>query len=129
MSDILIIGGGVIGLLTARELAASGAQVTLVEMGGTGRQASWAGGGILSPLYPWRYPGSVTALASWSQRSIPELCTELFEQTGIDPEYNALRPADPGPRGARRRAGLGRGRAGSGVISREAVKPKSRGWR
>jgi len=87
MSDILIIGGGVIGLLTARELAAGGAQVTLVEMGGTGRQASWAGGGILSPLYPWRYPGSVTALAAWSQQVYPELCTELFDETGIDAEY------------------------------------------
>ncbi len=88
MSDILIIGGGIIGLLTARELAASGADVTLVEMGDTGQQASWAGGGILSPLYPWRYAGSVTALAGWSQQVYPELCTELFEETGIDPEYN-----------------------------------------
>jgi Glycerol-3-phosphate dehydrogenase len=50
-SDILVIGGGVIGLMTARELAATGASVTLVEMGDTGQQASWAGGGILSPLY------------------------------------------------------------------------------
>ena len=88
MSDILIIGGGIIGLLTARELAATGADVTLVEMGDTGQQASWAGGGILSPLYPWRYAGSVTALAGWSQQVYPELCTELFEETGIDPEYN-----------------------------------------
>jgi len=88
MSDILIIGGGVIGLLTARELAATGADVTLVEMGDTGRESSWAGGGILSPLYPWRYAGSVTALASWSQDVYPDLCNQLFEDTGIDPEYN-----------------------------------------
>ncbi len=88
MSDILIIGGGVIGLLTARELANSGAKVTLVEMGDTGQESSWAGGGILSPLYPWRYAGSVTALASWSQQVYPDLCTELFDSTGIDPEYN-----------------------------------------
>ena len=87
MSDTLVIGGGIIGLLTARELAASGAHVTLVEMGDTGRESSWAGGGILSPLYPWRYKGSVTALARWSQDAYPDLCTELFEQTGIDPEY------------------------------------------
>ena len=37
MSDILVIGGGAIGLLTARELVRSGAKVTLVEMGTTGR--------------------------------------------------------------------------------------------
>ena len=86
MSDILVIGGGIIGLLTARELVQAGAQVTLVEMGETGREASWAGGGIISPLYPWRYADSVTALASWSQRIYPTLCTELHDETGIDPE-------------------------------------------
>jgi glycine oxidase len=88
MSEIVIIGGGVIGLLTARELSASGADVTLVEMGGTGQESSWAGGGILSPLYPWRYAGSVTALASWSQQVYPDLCSDLFEETGVDPEYH-----------------------------------------
>jgi glycine oxidase len=87
-SDILVIGGGVIGLMTARELADAGASVTLVEMGDTGQQASWAGGGILSPLYPWRFAGAVTALAGWSQQVYPSLCTELFETTGIDPEYS-----------------------------------------
>jgi glycine oxidase len=86
MSDILVIGGGIIGLLTARELVQAGAKVTLVEMGETGREASWAGGGIISPLYPWRYLDSVTALASWSQHIYPSLCTELHDETGIDPE-------------------------------------------
>ncbi len=87
MSDILIIGGGVIGLMTARELTQAGAAVTLVEMGATGREASWAGGGILSPLYPWRNPASVTALASWSQQIYPDLCQQLLEETGVDAEY------------------------------------------
>ncbi|MCW8988030.1 MAG: FAD-dependent oxidoreductase, partial [Gammaproteobacteria bacterium] len=31
MSDILIIGGGIIGMLTARELSLAGMQVTIVE--------------------------------------------------------------------------------------------------
>jgi glycine oxidase len=87
MSDIVVIGGGIIGLLTARELVQAGADVTLVEMGETGREASWAGGGIISPLYPWRAPDSLTALAHWSQRTYSELCAGLAERTGIDPEY------------------------------------------
>ena len=76
----------VIGLLTARQLVDAGAQVTLVEMGETGREASWAGGGILSPLYPWRYAESVTALVAWSQQDYPKLCLQLHDETGIDPE-------------------------------------------
>lgn len=86
VSDVLVIGGGIIGLLTARELAQGGSRVTLVEMGETGRESSWAGGGIISPLYPWRYADSVTALASWSQRIYPTLCADLHQETGVDPE-------------------------------------------
>jgi len=63
MTDCLIIGGGIIGMLTARELRLAGATVTPVEKGETAREASWAGGGILSPLYPWRYPDAVNRLA------------------------------------------------------------------
>lgn len=86
MSDTLIIGGGIIGLLTARELAAAGLRVTLIERGETGREASWAGGGILSPLYPWRCPEALSVLARWSQRNYPRLCDEFAEASGIDPE-------------------------------------------
>ncbi len=86
MTDILIIGGGVSGLLTARELVAADAKITLVEMGDTGREASWAGGGILSPLYPWRYSNAVNALAHWSQDVYPELCCALHQETRISPE-------------------------------------------
>ncbi len=87
MSDILVIGGGAIGLLTARKLVRAGADVTLVEMGTTGREASWAGGGIMSPLYPWRYADAVTALSLRSQGHYPQLCATLREETGIDSEF------------------------------------------
>jgi glycine oxidase len=85
-ADVLVVGGGVIGLLTARELARGGARLVLVEMGETGRESSWAGGGIVSPLYPWRYADSLTALAGWSQSVYPDLCEELRQETGVDPE-------------------------------------------
>lgn len=73
-------------MLTARELSAAGYSVMLLERGQPARESSWAGGGILSPLYPWRYPDSVSELARWSQRIYPQLAGELQEESGIDPE-------------------------------------------
>jgi glycine oxidase len=86
MSDFVIIGGGVIGMLTALELVPHG-RVTLIERGQTGREASWAGGGILSPLYPWRYADPINRLAGWSHRHYPKMAEQLQQASGIDPEY------------------------------------------
>ncbi|KAF0866917.1 glycine oxidase ThiO [Pseudomonas sp. LD120] len=86
--QVLVVGGGVIGLLTAFNLAAQGQQVRLVERSDLGREASWAGGGIVSPLYPWRYSPAVTALAHWSQDFYPQLAEHLFSTTGVDPEVH-----------------------------------------
>ena len=85
--DCLVVGGGLIGMLTARELAQARLTVALVERGETGRESTWAGGGILSPLYPWRYPDSVTALASWGQARYANLAEALKAESGIDPEF------------------------------------------
>ena len=86
--DTLVIGGGIIGLLTARELALAGQSVTVLERNPrAGLESSWAGGGILSPLYPWRYPDAVTDLSVIGHLEYPKLAAELLEATGIDPEY------------------------------------------
>ncbi|UMZ11220.1 glycine oxidase ThiO [Pseudomonas sp. MPFS] len=86
--QVLVVGGGVIGLLTAFNLASEGQQVRLLERSDLGRESSWAGGGIVSPLYPWRYSPAVTALAHWSQDFYPQLARQLFGATGIDPEVH-----------------------------------------
>ena len=85
--DVVVVGGGIIGLLTAYELIEAGARVTIVDRQSIAQEASWAGGGILSPLYPWRYPEAVTRLASWSQRHYAELIQNLLEITGVDAQY------------------------------------------
>lgn len=87
--DCIVVGGGLLGMLTARELARDGAQVLLIDKSSTGREASWAGGGILSPLYPWKYSDQVTALARWSQHHYEQFSLSITEETGIDPEYTA----------------------------------------
>lgn len=86
-TDVVIIGGGVIGLATAHELLRRGATVTVLERAGCGREASWAGGGILSPLMPWDYTDAVTRLTQASAKLFPELIESLQLKTGIDPEY------------------------------------------
>ena len=58
---VAVVGGGVVGLFTALELRAAGAQVTLLERASPFAEASWAGAGVLFPMQPWRYPASVWA--------------------------------------------------------------------
>ncbi len=86
--DCIIIGGGISGLLCARELAAGGFRVRVIERNTVGSEASWAGGGILSPLYPWRQPLAVQNLSLWSHEYYPKLAQSLKQSTGIDPQWN-----------------------------------------
>lgn len=86
--QVVIVGGGVIGLLTAYNLATQGRAVVLLERAGVGQESSWAGGGIVSPLYPWRYSPAVTALAHWSQDFYPQLAERLYADTGVDPQVH-----------------------------------------
>jgi glycine oxidase len=48
-TDCLIVGGGVIGLALAWQLAERGRKVRLIDRQELGREASWAGAGILPP--------------------------------------------------------------------------------
>jgi len=82
-SDIVIIGGGIIGLMTARALAREGFGVTVLERGRLGAQASRAAGGILCPLYPWRLPDAMQALTAQAMASYPDVVRELERESGL----------------------------------------------
>ena len=85
--DITIIGGGVIGLLTAREFFNAGATVAVIDKNLLGQESSWAGGGILLPLYPWRQAEAITRLAIQSLSLYPTLAAQLLVETHKDPEW------------------------------------------
>lgn len=84
---VLIIGGGAVGLTQAISLLESGHRVTLIERATTGAEASWAGGGILSPLCPWDYQPQVNRLTRRSMAMFGPAMAKLRDETGIDPEY------------------------------------------
>lgn len=83
----LIIGGGAVGLTSAQALLQAGYKVTLAERGNIGQEASWAGGGIMSPLCSWDYPEAVTQLTQRSMGMFAQACAMLHNSTGINPEY------------------------------------------
>lgn len=86
-TEVAIVGGGVIGMLTARVLVEAGLQVCLLEKSQIAQESTWAGGGILTPLYPWRYPHAVNTLAFRSLLLYPEIAAALQAISGVDPEY------------------------------------------
>jgi len=86
-SDITIIGSGAIGLLTAREFITAGHSVTVIDKSLSGQESSWAGGGILLPLYPWRQPKAISSLVIESNKHYSALSNDLFQATQIDPEW------------------------------------------
>lgn len=86
-SDFIIAGAGAVGLTSALTLLEAGYRVTLVERGEVGREASWAGGGIMSPLCSWDYREEVTQLAHRGMKMLGDAAEMLHATTGIDPEY------------------------------------------
>ena len=84
MSDVTVIGGGVIGLSIACELAGQGHSVRLLERGEFGREASWAGAGMLPPGNPECRMDVESWLRGISHRLWPEWSGFLREETGLD---------------------------------------------
>jgi glycine oxidase len=85
--DVLIVGGGIIGLTTALELADAGLRVSVLDKGDMGREASWAGAGILPPWGPGRKATPQDELRAWSVSRFADYCANIQDATGIDPGY------------------------------------------
>ena len=80
--DVIVIGGGIIGLSLSIALRKRGATVLVVERGEPGREASYAAGGMLVDC-PLETPRSLQTLASASAKMYPEFAHELELESGM----------------------------------------------
>ncbi|HET6326887.1 MAG TPA: glycine oxidase ThiO [Planctomycetaceae bacterium] len=87
MDDVIVIGGGVIGLSVALELAGQGAAVTVLEQADFGREASWAGAGILPPGNLDAAVSPEARLRALSHSLWPDWSESLAAETGIEIGY------------------------------------------
>jgi glycine oxidase len=81
--DVIIVGGGIIGLSLALNLRKRGLQVLIVERGEPGREASSAAAGMIADFAP-ELPPSLLPLATASARMYPEFVHELQDESGMD---------------------------------------------
>ena len=101
-ADVVVIGGGVIGLTIARALAQRGVRdVCLIERAALGTEASFAAGGILAPQAEADGRDEFFELACRSRDLYFDFAAGLLEETGVDAEldttgtlYVALREGD-----------------------------------
>jgi glycine oxidase len=88
-SDVLIIGGGVIGLAIARELHKKGvSRITILESGAVGREASYAAAGMLAPHAETDKLDDFFFFCDASNKLYPQFAEELLAETGVDIELD-----------------------------------------
>lgn len=85
--DLVVVGGGLVGLATAREAARLGAVVEVLDRGRPGDGASGAAAGMLSPLAESPVDGPFLDFALASLALWPAWVLELEEETGLDLQY------------------------------------------
>lgn len=89
ISDVLIIGGGVIGLSIARELHKKGVgRIMIVERGEIGKEASYAAAGMLAPNAEADGLNDFYRFCSESNKLYSRFADELFAETGVNIELD-----------------------------------------
>ena len=89
-SDVLIVGGGVIGLSCGWELARRGRTVRILERERVGTPtgpASWAGAGMLPPASLPHAVRPLDRLRAFSHLRWDDWAAALREESGVDPGY------------------------------------------
>jgi len=94
--NVLILGGGIIGLSIARQLARMGETCTLIDMGSPGQEASASAGGMIAPQMEAHEPGPLLELGLKSRQLWPEFVAQLEKDAQMPIElrrFGALRVA------------------------------------
>jgi glycine oxidase len=78
--DVIVIGGGIIGLSLAWELSRKSAHVLVIERSKPGREASYAGGGMIADLDPV-LPVELHELAHRSAKLYPQFVRDLTSES------------------------------------------------
>jgi len=86
-ADVVIVGGGVVGLSVAYALARDGIASTVLDRGEMGRAASWAGAGILPPPSGRSEVSPEAGFRTLSARMHADWAEALLEETGLDNGY------------------------------------------
>jgi glycine oxidase len=86
MTDVLVIGGGIIGLSIAIALSQKGANVTIVERDRCGHGATWAAAGMLAPEAE-RLEGDLLDFGIRSRAMYPQWIANLMRLSGQDCGY------------------------------------------
>src|SRR5437868_2075461 len=81
--DVIVVGGGIIGLTVARELRKSGRKILVLDRGEPGHEASYAAGGMLADCGA-ETPRELQEFASTSARMYPEFVHEVQDESAID---------------------------------------------
>lgn len=88
-SNVLIIGGGIIGLSLARELRKKGvSRITILERSEIGRESSYAAAGMLAPNAETDCADKFAEFCTESLRLYPNYAAELLDETGVDIELD-----------------------------------------
>jgi len=83
MVDVVVVGGGVIGLAIAWEAARGGMKVTLLERGETGHEATGASAGMLAAQLEAHEPGPLLTLSLRSRALYPGFLRDLEADSGM----------------------------------------------
>lgn len=89
-ADVLVLGGGVIGLSIAEACAGAGLEVVLLERGRLGSEATNAAAGMVPAAHDHPESSPYERLKGRGSDLFPELSRRLLEATGIDNGFHRV---------------------------------------